>query len=97
VALNQGERNYPMIRLPAVATVLFLTGAVTAEAVDLKELMPCRSAAVRLCDRSQGTDVAALWKCGAMLASRHREVGQRCIDVLVRYGQLTREAVLQSK
>jgi hypothetical protein len=35
-------------------------------------------------------DVAALYKCGATLASREHEVGQRCLDVLKRYGQLSR-------
>jgi hypothetical protein len=81
-----------MIRISAAATLLLLTGVVTADAVDLKELMPCRSAAVRLCDRSQGMNIAALWKCGATLASRHREVGPRCVEVLIRYGQLARQA-----
>jgi len=73
------------------ASMLALT-AVTApvDAVDLKDLTPCRAAAVRLCDRSQGTDAAALWKCGATLASRRHEVGSRCVEVLIRYGQLSR-------
>jgi hypothetical protein len=79
-----------MIRTSAAATLLLIAGVATADAVDLKELTPCKAAAVRLCDRSQGINVAALWKCGATLASRHREVGQRCVDVLIRYGQLAR-------
>ncbi len=79
-----------MVRTLATATVLLMAGIVTAGAADLKEFMPCKSAAARICDRSQGINVAALWKCGATLASRHREVGQRCVEVLVRYGQLTR-------
>jgi hypothetical protein len=79
-----------MLRISAAATLLFLTGVANADAVDLKELMPCKSAAARLCDRSDGMNLAALWKCGATLASRHREVGQRCVEVLIRYGQLTR-------
>ena len=72
------------------AAVLLATGVATAGAVDLKDLMPCRSAAARLCDRSQGMDTAALYRCGATLASRHHELGRRCIEVLRRYGQLTR-------
>jgi hypothetical protein len=79
-----------MMRTSAAAIILFMAGVVTADAVDLKELVPCKLAAVRMCDRSQGMNVAALWKCGATLASRHREVGQRCVEVLIRYGQLTR-------
>jgi hypothetical protein len=72
--------------------VMFLSvgSAVTADALDLKDLLPCRTAAARLCDRSQGTTVAALYRCGAVLASRHEEVGRRCQNVLIRYGQLSR-------
>jgi hypothetical protein len=77
-----------MMRTSAAATLLFMAGIATVGAVDLKELTPCKAAAVRMCDRSQGINVAALWKCGATLASRHREVGQRCVEVLIRYGQL---------
>ena len=79
-----------MMRTSAAAAILLMAGMVTADAVDLKELQPCKPAAARLCDRSQGMNLAALWKCGATLASRHHEVGQRCVDVLIRYGQLTR-------
>lgn len=78
-----------MIRSMAAAAVLLVTGVATAGAVELKDLMPCRSAAARLCDRSQGMDTAALYRCGATLASRHHELGRRCIEVLRRHGQLT--------
>ncbi len=53
------------------------------------EMLPCRSAALRMCDRSQGITAAALWRCGATLAERHNEVSQRCVAVLKRYGQLS--------
>jgi hypothetical protein len=65
-----------------------MTGVTTADALDLKTLLPCKSAAARLCDRSQGMTTAALYKCGATLAARRHEVGQRCVKVLQRYGQL---------
>jgi hypothetical protein len=69
-----------------------MTTATAAEAVDLKsllrQLVPCKSAALRLCDRSEGLSIAALWKCGAKLASRQQEISQRCVEVLKRYGQL---------
>jgi len=80
-----------MIRTSAAAALLLAADLATANAVDLKnlkDLMPCRTAAARLCDRSQGTSLDALWKCGATLASRRQEVGPRCVDVLIRYGQL---------
>jgi hypothetical protein len=78
----------------ALLAALFLCLASTARAeeVDRKTLwtlLPCKSAALRLCDRSHGVTSAALWKCGATLAERHNEVGQRCLDVLKRYGQLS--------
>jgi hypothetical protein len=79
----------------SVGAALLLAALVgTADASDLKTLlqdvMPCRSAAARLCDRSQGMDSAALWRCGATLASHRHEVGPRCVEVLKRYGQLER-------
>ena len=72
----------------SIGALLLISSSTVASAVDLKELLPCRSAAVRLCDRSEGITVAALWKCGATLASRITEVSPRCVDVLKRYGQL---------
>jgi len=78
-----------MIKASVVATFLLVSGVDTAPGVDLKDLMPCRSAALRMCDRSQGMDEAALRKCGATLAARRDEVSRRCMDVLIRYGQLS--------
>jgi hypothetical protein len=76
----------------AVAIVVLAAGLGTAEASDLKTLvqdvMPCKAAAVRLCDRSQGITYAAMWTCGATLASQREKVGARCLEVLRRYGQL---------
>jgi hypothetical protein len=81
-----------MAKQLAVAILLCFASATTADAVDLKkflkQLVPCKSAALRLCDRSQGMTTSALWKCGATLAARQQEVGQRCVEVLRRYGQL---------
>jgi hypothetical protein len=54
-----------MIKMFAAGTFLLMMGNVTAGALDLKDLMPCRSAAARLCDKSQGMTVDALWRCGA--------------------------------
>jgi hypothetical protein len=81
-----------MTRTSLAAALLLLAGAQAADATDLKDLlkdvMPCRFAAARLCDRSQGMNSEALWRCGVTLASHRNEVGQRCVDVLKRYGQL---------
>lgn len=79
-----------MIKALATAMLLFVADAATAGAIDLKDLMPCRMAAARFCDRSHGIDAAALYNCGATLASRQQELSQRCLDVLKRYGQLSR-------
>jgi hypothetical protein len=73
------------------AALACIASAATAEEFDRKrmlEMLPCKSAAIRLCDRSQGITAAALWRCGATLAERQREVSQRCVAVLKRYGQL---------
>jgi hypothetical protein len=76
-----------MIRTSITAWLL-VSSVTMANAIDLSELRPCRSAAVRLCDRSQGITAEALWRCGATLAARYTEVGARCLVVLKRYGQL---------
>ena len=81
------SRRSSQSRLVAAA-FLFMAGVTTADALDMKDLAPCRSAAARLCDRSQGMTTAALYKCGATLASHRHEVGRRCVRVLQRYGQL---------
>ena len=75
-----------------VAALVCVASAATAEEFDrqkILEMLPCRSAALRLCDRSQGITAAALWRCGATLAERHNEVSQGCMAVLRRYGQLS--------
>jgi hypothetical protein len=80
-----------MVRI-AIAALLLASSVAAAGAIDLKinlkELRPCRAAAASMCDRSHGLTTAALWKCGATLASRHTEVGGSCVAVLKRYGQL---------
>ena len=73
------------------AVLVCAASAATAEEFDRRkilEMLPCKSAALRLCDRSQGMTAAALWRCGATLAERQHEVSQRCVAVLKRYGQL---------
>jgi hypothetical protein len=75
-----------------VAALSVFTEASAAEPLDLRglptDLMACKPAALRLCDRAHGYTAAALRKCGATLAARVQEVGQGCSDVLKRYGQL---------
>ena len=81
-----------MIRATAalfLAVFLAVAVAMPAEALDLKDLAACRSAAIRFCDRSGGLSMAALSRCGAALAVRSGEVGPKCVAVLERYGQLS--------
>jgi hypothetical protein len=66
-------------------------GGETATAFDLKEtlkdLMPCKYAAIRLCERHQQKSAAALWKCGTTLAATpQEEIGKRRVAILKRYG-----------
>ena len=75
----------------AALFVACLAGTATADEADrstIVRLLPCKSAALRLCDRSQGISVAALWKCAATLVERQHEVGRRCVNVLKSYGQM---------
>jgi hypothetical protein len=81
----------------AAVLMLLMVGLVPAQALDLRDLLPCKAAAIRLCDRSQGLTTAALWKCGATLASRSGEIGRKCMAVLVRYGQLSADSSLAEK
>jgi hypothetical protein len=69
--------------------LLFLGISITtANALDMKDLAPCRPAAARLCDRSGGLTMANLLRCGATLAANSGLVGNSCRAVLRRYGQL---------
>ena len=43
-----------MIKTFAAGTFLLMLGTAATGAMDLKDLIPCRSAAVRLCDKTQG-------------------------------------------
>ena len=81
----------------AAVLMLLMVGLVPAQALDLRELAPCKAAAFRLCDRSQGLTTEALWKCGATLASRSGEVGRKCLAVLVRHGQLSADSLSGEK
>ena len=81
----------------AAVLMLLMVGLGPANAFDLRDLLPCRAAAMRLCDRSQGLTRDALWKCGATLAARSAEVGRRCVAVLVRYGQLAGDSASAEK
>lgn len=60
----------------------------TANAIDMKDLAPCRPAAAKLCDRTGGITMANLLRCGATLAANSWRVGSSCREVLKRYGQL---------
>jgi hypothetical protein len=72
-----------------VAGVLLLVlSATAAGAVDVNDLAPCRPAATRFCDHSEGMTWSNLLRCGATLAAHSFRVGNACRDVLKRYGQL---------
>jgi hypothetical protein len=69
--------------------ILFLgLSMTTANALNMKDLAPCRPAAARLCDRSGGMTWNNLLRCGATLAANSARVGSSCRQVLRRYGQL---------
>ena len=74
----------------SLLALLLLGGLMTAaNALDANELAPCKPAASRFCDRSDtSASVSNLLRCGATLASVSNRVGERCREVLRRYGQL---------
>jgi len=60
-----------------------------ADALDTKELAPCKPAAQRYCDRADGeVSMSNLLRCGATLAANSHRVGEPCREVLRRYGAL---------
>jgi hypothetical protein len=93
-AATEGSRD---LAKTAAVLMLLMVGLVPAQALDLRDLAPCKAVAIRLCDRSQGLTTAALWKCGATLASRSAEVSRKCLAVLVRYGQLSADSLSGEK
>jgi hypothetical protein len=66
-----------MIRSFTVVALMCMTSGETVTAFDLektlKDVMPCKYAAIRLCERPQEVSAAALWKCGATLPPHHRK------------------------
>jgi len=76
--------------IKSFVAVLCIGFSVTAaDAVDMKDLAPCKPAAQRFCDQSDTTpSMTNLLRCGATLASVSTRVGERCREVLRRYGQL---------
>ena len=64
------------------------SSATAASAIDMNALMPCKPAAQRYCERT-GSSMMDLIRCGATLASLSNKVGDRCREVLRRYGQLS--------
>jgi hypothetical protein len=71
-----------------IGVLLLGLSVTTANAIDMKDLAPCRPAAARLCDRSGGMTMTNLLRCGATLAANSARVGNGCRQVLKRYGQL---------
>ena len=74
--------------LAAMACCLATMGAPNSTASELKDLLPCKPAAMRWCDRSEGITPSALYKCAATLAARHLEIGRACAAVLRQHGHL---------
>jgi hypothetical protein len=74
----------------SLLAVLCLGAFVTAaSAFDTKDLSPCKPAAARYCDQNDTSrTMSNLLRCGATLASVSHRVGERCREVLRRYGQL---------
>ena len=76
------------MKLMIAACLLVGVWTTSAGAVDLAALAPCKSAAIRLCDRSGGMTMSNLLRCGSTLAAHAWRVSSSCRAVLKRYGQL---------
>jgi hypothetical protein len=75
------------MRKSLLVALLLSSSATMADAVDVQELLPCKPAAVRYCERT-GSTMTDLMRCAATLASVSNRVGDQCRNVLRRYGQL---------
>ena len=62
--------------------------AAGANDIDIKELAPCKTAAIKYCERVTDASMSNLIRCGATLASKSDEVGSQCRQVLRRYSLL---------
>jgi len=71
-----------------LGVLVFGLSVTAANALNMKDLAPCRPAAARFCDRSGGMTWSNLLRCGATLAANSSRVGSGCRVVLRRYGQL---------
>jgi hypothetical protein len=78
------------LAVAAVSLGLTVNGAhaIDLKTISLKDLLPCRLAAAKYCDRSQGMTMSNLLRCGAVLAANSEAVGNQCRQVLRRYGQI---------
>jgi hypothetical protein len=76
------------MKLMIAACLLLGAWTISASAMDLAELAPCKPAAARLCDRTGGMTWSNLARCGATLAAHSWRVGSTCREVLKKYGQL---------
>ena len=74
--------------LTVMASCLVVMCASHSTAAELKDLLPCKPAAMRLCDRSEGVSPSALYKCATTLAARHLEIGRACAAILRQHGHL---------
>jgi hypothetical protein len=74
----------------SLLAVVLLGGSFTAaDAIDIKDLAPCKPAASRYCDHGDGSaSMVNILRCGAALAAISHRVGEPCREVLRRYGQL---------
>ena len=75
------------MRKSLLAAVFVCLPIAQAGAVDIHELLPCKPAAIRYCDKS-GSSMGDLIRCAARLASVSDRIGDQCRGVLKRYGQL---------
>jgi hypothetical protein len=72
-----------------LAALLLGTCANAADALDVKDLAPCKPAAQRFCDKADmEVSMTNILRCGQTLAAISHRVGEPCRDVLRRYGQL---------
>jgi hypothetical protein len=86
---GKNHNNMDQLTMKHFALLCLFVGlsVSAAKAVDLHDLVPCKPAAERFCERG-GTTMLDLIRCGATLAAIREKVGFRCREVLRRYGQL---------
>ena len=71
-----------MIRL-TIAMLLLMTISASALEITINDVLPCKLPAIRFCHKGM-----SMYECSAKLVEKKEHLGNSCLNVLRRFGQL---------